>query len=114
MTMNRIVPLALSFGLAFGPIAPVLAAVTCVPVEGKALNNSLNATTTLGVATVVFGDKKSGAEKKFKCALWGTKLTDVPLTFQHVLSCDDADLSFGGRPVHSRVVLSTQGAFTGG
>ena len=112
--MKRIVPVALSVSLAFGPIAPVLAAVTCVPVLGKALNNGLNPTTTLGVASVTFGDRKTGSFEAIKCALWGTKMADVPLTFQHVLSCDDNDILFEGRPVHSRVVLSTTGAFTGG
>ena len=121
--MKQFVPAVfLVSALEFGVIgaAPVIA--ECIPVQGKILNNAINPDTTLGVVAMNYGVKKSQAEKKLKCAISGiqqpAQVSNIPvplqLNFTHTISCDDSDTLYSGQPIHSRIVLNTVGAFTGG
>ena len=86
----------------------------CVPVQGKITNNAIAQGTTLGVVALVYGPKNHNV--KLKCALVGSDqgASFPQLHFIHSISCDDAESepaydASGNVPVHSRIVLNTNG-----
>jgi hypothetical protein len=84
----------------------------CVPVQGKIANNVIAQGTTLGVVALVYGPKNHNV--KLKCALVGSDqgASFPQLHFIHSISCDDAEsevTASGSVPVHSRIVLNTNG-----
>jgi hypothetical protein len=86
----------------------------CVPVQGKITNNAIAQGTTLGVVALVYGSKNHAV--KLKCALVGVDqgASFPQLHFIHSISCDDVESEpaydeSGNVPVHSRIVLNTDG-----
>jgi hypothetical protein len=113
--MNRFNAASLPCGIALLGLAFSASALAdCVPVQGKIANNAIAQGTTLGVVALVYGPKNHAV--KLKCALVGADQGAAfpQLHFIHSISCDDAesDLAYdasGTVPVHSRIVLNTNG-----
>ena len=113
--MNRFDASFLPCGVAALALAFSASALAdCVPVQGKIANNAIAEGTTLGVVALVYGPKTHAV--KLKCALVGADqgATFPQLHFIHSISCDDAESEpaydhSGNVPVHSRIVLETNG-----
>jgi hypothetical protein len=114
---RQAVSAALATGALTIGLASTAAASTCVPVQGKILNNfaAADGSVTLGVVAMEFGRK--GHAIKLKCALFGQSLGEpqpATINFIHSISCDDAVSApagdgSGAVPVHSSIVLHTRG-----
>jgi hypothetical protein len=113
--MNRFDASFLPCGIAVLALAFSASALAdCVPVQGKIANNAIAEGTTLGVVALVYGPKNHAV--KLKCALVGSDQGAAfpQLHFIHSISCDDAESELaydasGNVPVHSRIVLNTNG-----
>jgi hypothetical protein len=108
---------ALAMGALVLGLVNAAAAQTCVPVQGKILNNfaAEDGSATQGVVAMEYGPK--GNAIKLKCALVGQAYGPPSagfISFIHSISCDDAISvpagdGFSSVPVHSSIVLFTSG-----
>lgn len=113
MIHNSVSPAVMVIALA-ASAASAAASDLCVPVQGKITNNFASESSTLGVVSMVYGERPH--EIKLKCALSGTQQEGPSaITFIHSLSCDDTyEMPVGDTgatvPVHSSIVLYTTGS----